>query len=237
MDTAESARRFRAKHGKRVNRIRRLKRLADAPVRSVAHGTNGRLIRSVCRLHLGPDDTIADITYGRGAFWSEVGDGVRARVTGSDIVTVAGANHDFRALPYPDRSFDVVVFDPPYIHTGNATHRHADRYGFGAVAGYTMADVLRLYVAGMTEARRVARKMVWVKCKDGIESGQQHWLHCDVRTEAMRLGLTPRDLFVLVGNGGMTVARWDSQHHARKVHSYLWVFDSRSAKASRMAAD
>jgi hypothetical protein len=221
---AERMREYRARHGKRINSDRRLKRLAEAPVETVIHGTNAKLIHAVCRLHLRPADTIADLTYGKGTFWKAVGDGIRVRVTGSDLVTCPKSPHDFRALPYADKSFDVVVFDPPYIQTGNATHRYTERYGFAQVPKLTMADVVQLYADGMAEARRVARKMLWVKCKDGMESGRQCWLHLDVHTIAMRLGLTARDLFILAPRGGTTLNRWDSQHHARKVHSYLWVF-------------
>jgi hypothetical protein len=81
------------------------------------------------------------------------------------------------------------------------------------------------YVAGMTEAKRIARKQMWVKCKDTIERGRQVWQHVDVLREAEALGMTARDLFILLPKGAMFMGRWSSQHHARKVHSYLWVFE------------
>jgi hypothetical protein len=226
MTPAERGRRFRQRHGKRVNRTRRIRRLAAAPVVSVAHGTNADLIRQVCKLHLGPTDTIADLTYGRGVFWKGVATTIHARLTASDLVITASAvaSHDFRATPYADKSFDVAVLDPPYVHTTNS-HATAAQYQHGTIDGMNQADILALYIAGMTEARRIARNQVWVKCKDAVERGKQVWQHDNVLREAEALGMSGRDLFILLPTGGLFMGRWDSQHHARKVHSYLWVFD------------
>lgn len=36
---------------------------------------------------------------------------------------------DFRALPYPDRSFKLVAFDPPHLHTAGPKSWMAAKYG------------------------------------------------------------------------------------------------------------
>lgn len=224
MSGVERARRFRAVHGPRVNLERRQQRRAAAPALSVVTGSNADLIREVCKLHLGPEDSIADLTFGRGTFWKGVAAGIRARVTGSDLVTVCGASVDFRATPYADRSFDIVVLDPPYIPSVNS-HTTAERYQHGTIEGLTPDSILALYVAGMTEAKRIARKQIWVKCKDQVAGGKQIWQHVDILREAAALGMAGRDLFILHAKGRtMSMGRWKSQEHARKTHSYLWVF-------------
>jgi hypothetical protein len=67
---------------------------------------------------------------------------------------------------------------------------------------------------------------VWVKGKDEIESGKQCWSHAEVRTAAERLGFTAIDQFFLVVNATLTTLTWSgqTQHHARKNQSCLWVF-------------
>jgi hypothetical protein len=60
---------------------------------------------------------------------------------------------------------------------------------------------------------------------DQIESGRQCWSHCDILADAENLGLYGRDLFILVPPTGGASRRWLTQHHARKRHSYLWVFE------------
>jgi hypothetical protein len=48
---------------------------------------------------------------------------------------------------------------------------------------------------------------------------------------AQELGLYGKDLFLLDPTSQTSDARWDAQHHARKRHSYLWVFERVRAEA------
>lgn len=84
---------------------------------------------------------------------------------------------------------------------------------------------MKLYRDGMQEASRVARKQVWVKCKDQVQAGQQCWAHIDILNEATKLGMVGRDLFILIPKARTPHGRWTIQHHARKPMSYLWVLD------------
>jgi hypothetical protein len=72
-----------------------------------------------------------------------------------------------------------------------------------------------------------------VKCKDEIESGKQCWSHIEILEEATKLGLYGKDLFILVPTSRTSSGRWKRQLHARKVHSYLWVFELKHSKKSR----
>lgn len=155
-----------------------------------------------CRLDQGsrklyaddPDITIADVTFGKGAFWRKT---LHLNVLGSDLLTVPDRPHDFRNLPYEDKSFDIVVLDPPNIHSpGN--QMSDDRYQNAAsTRGMLCSDIRQLFRDGIAEAGRVARRQVWVKCKDQVSAGQQCWLHVDVLRDAEELGMVGRDLFIL----------------------------------------
>ena len=200
-----------------------------APVEAVVYGDNGDLIRTVCHLYVRPDDKIADFTFGKGVFWRKVEGDIARRVEGSDIVTVPERPYDFRNTPYSDGAFDIVVLDPPYIHSpGN--HQTDSRYqNASTTKGMLHHDIRQLYVDGMREASRVSRRQIWVKCKDQVQSGMQRWAHCEMLADALALGLFARDLFVLVPSSQTSRGRWTAQHHARKPHSYLWVFERPSA--------
>jgi len=194
-------------------------------VYSVVEGSNADLIRHVAELYADADSQIADVTYGRGVFWRKC---PHLQVDGSDIVTRPDAAYDFRDLPYADESYDIVVLDPPYIHSpGNHTTDH--RYQNAATTkGMLHRDIRELYRDGMREAMRVVRSdggQVWVKCKDQVQSGMQRWAHVEMMSDALKLGLIPRDLFILIPHARTPQGRWKVQHHARKVHSYLWVFE------------
>jgi hypothetical protein len=50
------------------------------------------------------------------------------------------------------------------------------------------------------------------------------WTHCEVWQWAQELGFYPKDLFVRTVTRGRAYNPKLVQRHARKLHSYLWVF-------------
>lgn len=193
------------------------------PVEALVRGSNSDLIKEVCRLYAtDPNLRIADVTFGKGAFWKKM---PHLDVTGSDLLTVPERPYDFRSLPYDDKSFDIVVFDPPYlsspgVHFTDERYRNAE-----TTKGLLYEGIRELYRAGVKEAARVARRQVWVKCKDQVSGQRQRWLHHHILSDAEDMGLVGRDLFILDATSRVPNGRWDIQHHARKPHSFLWVLD------------
>jgi DNA modification methylase len=118
---------------------------------------------------------------------------------------------------------DVVVLDPPYAHD-LGTHMLRENFNRGA-ANMTGQQIRALYRDGMAEAKRVLKPggLLWVKCKDGVECGQQRWQHVEVYNDALALGFVAKDLLVVVTPARL--GRWDNQHSARKNHSFMWIFE------------
>jgi hypothetical protein len=192
---------------------------------SVVTGNNADLIEEVARLYAAGDPKIADLTYGKGVFWRQCPE---LNVTGSDLITVPERPYDFTATPYADGSFDIAVLDPPYIHSPGK-HQTDSRYQNAATTkGMLWRDLRQqLYIPGMKEAMRIVKPdggQVWVKCKDQVQSGMQRWCHVELCHDALAMGLYPRDLFILIASSRTSNNRWSVQHHARKPHSFLWVF-------------
>ncbi|HEX8864011.1 MAG TPA: hypothetical protein VF821_00005 [Lentzea sp.] len=218
-------------HVGKLARQRERRNRVTVPVTTVTFGTNAELIATVAELYLAAGAVVADVTYSSGRFWKKVNLS-RYTMLASDLMPhspgVLAA--DFRALPYRDGSVDTVVFDPPYIHSpGKGMLK--DRYNGRATTDMiTYADIMALYEDGMTEAVRVLHDggQLWVKCKDTLASERQRWSHITVFELADKLGLYARDLFLLVppAPSSVTTGRWARQIHARKVHSYLWIFET-----------
>lgn len=208
-------------------------------VLSVVIGSNADLIEHIAPLYLPPGSVVRDVTWGKGAFWSKM-DTTRITLQGSDIADHIGGHNgvikaDFCDLPDADSSADVVVLDPPYIHNPGK-HVTDNRYNNAATtAGMYHRDIRELYVKGMTEAVRVMKPggRLLVKGKDEVESGKQCWSHAELREDAENLGLYARDMFILVPQARTSMNRWSKQLHARKVHSFLWVFDKPAPKIPR----
>jgi hypothetical protein len=67
-----------------------------------------------------------------------------------------------------------------------------------------------------------------VKCQDKVSSGKQYFSHVYLHNMAVSLGLYPKDLLVYVKKNRISAA-WQTanQQHARKFHSYFWIFEKR----------
>lgn len=211
------------------------------PVVSVVHGNNADLISHIAPLYLPRGARVRDVTWGKGVFWRKL-ERADVQVIGSDIAdhiaTDGVIQADFRFLPDGDASVDVVVLDPPYIHNPGQ-HPTDTRYNNAATTGgMSHLDIRELYRDGMREAMRVLRPggRLWVKGKDEIESGKQMWSQVELHSDAVGLGYYAKDSFILVPPSRTSMRRWATQKHARKVHSFLWIFEKPLPKRQRRAA-
>jgi tRNA G10 N-methylase Trm11 len=176
-----------------------------------------------------PGSLIADVTHGRGVFWSNVPEGLY-RVRATDIKT----GTDCRNLPYEDGQIDCVVLDPPYMHSPGGT-AHLDHQNFEeyyrnnepVASDLKYHDaVLDLYFRAADEARRVLRSqgIYIVKCQDEVCSNRQRLTHVEIINELDKKGFRVVDLLVVVRMARPGVSRTVHQVHARKNHSYFLVF-------------
>ena len=83
----------------------------------------------------------------------------------------------------------------------------------------------------MLESERILKEQgfLFVKCQDEIESGYQRWSHIEIYNIAMLLGFYGKDLFILKSFSNPGIQN-KNQQHARKNHSYLWIFQKISKK-------
>jgi hypothetical protein len=213
--------------------------IATTDVVLSAHvGTNASVFPLVLDLHVAKGSTIADVTWGKGAFWRKV-PARDYRLLATDLQTGV----DCRALPYQDGEIDCVVLDPPYMEglfrrevghlAGGGTHaafrtNYSD--GTPTADGPRYHDaVLDLYLRAGSEAHRVLRGngVFIVKCQDEVSANRQRLTHVELINAYAETGFYCKDLFVVVRPNRPVVARLLRQEHARKNHSYFLVFIKR----------
>lgn len=205
-------------------------------------GENADLFAQILQLHVPKGARVADVTYGKGVFWSKV-EPADYVLCPTDIKTGV----DCRALPYADGAMDCVVLDPPYMEglyrsddslAGKGTHEtFQENYSNGSrpteISAKWHDAVLEMYVQAALEAKRVLRDggLLIVKCQDEVSAGVQRLTHVEIIVNLNLLGFYAKDLFILTRTNRPGVARVVKQIHARKNHSYFIVLVKGAAKS------
>ncbi|MGB3684943.1 MAG: hypothetical protein WA991_03860 [Ornithinimicrobium sp.] len=210
-------------------------------VHSSRAGSNAPVFRDILEMFVPVGSVIADVTWGKGAFWTQVPDGLY-EVKATDLQ----GGVDCRNLPYEDNSLDALVLDPPYMEglfrketghmAGEGTHSaFRERYSDGKATLHVEGApkwhdaVLDLYFKAGLEAQRVLRNygVFIVKCQDEVSANRQRLTHVELINEWAD-GFYCKDIFVVTRNNKPGVTRLLRQEHARKNHSYFLVFVKRN---------
>jgi hypothetical protein len=210
---------------------------------SAMAGQNAEMFPEILGLYVKPGSSVADVTYGTGAFWKNVPKTVYVLYK-SDLNPKPSLPEvkqaDSRKLPYAAESLDCIVFDPPYMHTPGGTahegHQNFESYyknnGDNTTEKKYHEAVLDLYFKSAAEASRVLRKdgIYIVKCQDEVCACKQRLTHVEIINHLAGLSFIAEDVFVLVRDNRPGVSRMIRQLHARKNHSYFLVFRKRSSR-------
>lgn len=204
-------------------------------------GQNADVFPQILKLHVPLESKVADVTYGKGAFWKKV-----PRTSYEVFATDLKTGTDCRSLPYDDDSMDCVVLDPPYMEglfrrdenhmAGGGSHgAFRSHYSDGQATPATEGQpkwhdaVLAFYFQAAEEAARVLKNygVFIVKCQDEVSANRQRLTHVELINEFESRGFYAKDLFIVVRANKPGVSRLLKQEHARKNHSYFLVLIKR----------
>lgn len=182
------------------------------PVQTV-HFSQSSAIRAIRLLY---GDIQLDATFASGGMWK----GLDKPPLRSDLKPTGNVVADFRDLPYASGSIKSMMLDPPFIHAGSGVmDKQFSSYR-------TQGDLAVALHGAIVEAARVLRPggILVLKCQDIVEHDRQVWNHCSAMDMARSAGLDVLDLFVLVAAARIIGHNHGAQVHARKYHSFFWVF-------------
>jgi hypothetical protein len=204
-------------------------------------GDNAPVFRDILRLFVPEGSTIADVTWGKGAFWKLIPEGAY-----KTLFTDVQMGVDCRDLPYEDGSLDALVLDPPYMEglfrqtttemAGNGSHsafraHYSDGKATEHVEGAPKWHdaVLDLYFQAGAEAKRTLRSygVFIVKCQDEVSANRQRLTHIEL-INAWADDFYCKDVFIVTRGNRPGIVRLVKQEHARKNHSYFLVFVKRN---------
>lgn len=198
-------------------------------VRSVSHSQE-EILQWIVELHC-PGGFELDPTFSKGLFYRGKIEEPRLKFDlypqRDDVL-----KGDARDLPIEDGIVKSIMFDPPFIAGGlgkgkpgsykDAPRTMKNRFG----CYWDVPRLWEMYRKALKELTRVLMPggILVVKCQDVIDNHKQYISHVEIMNCAVRLGLYPKDLFILIAKQRMIRENQVSQQHARKFHSYFWVF-------------
>lgn len=137
---------------------------------------------------------------------------------------------DCRSLPLADGSVGSILFDPPFVMSGDAHRENPTGVIAQRFTGFRdYQELTELYTDALSEFYRVLRPfgLLVFKCQDSVCQRRQYLSHVDVVKWAEERGFYAKDLFILLSKNPITSPQWRNQQHARKAHSYFLVFKKR----------
>ena len=198
-------------------------------VRSISYSQE-KILKDIIHLYL-PNGIDVDPTYSKGVFYKHDIPAprhkfdVKPQVEG--VVQACATN-----LPLGDVSVSSIMFDPPFLATTGKSLKGESGNLINKRFGVFPSEPLlhEFYKSALKEFYRICapKGFLIFKCQDKVSGGKQYFSHCFIYEEARKLGWYPKDLFVLEAKSRI-VADWQkrNQQHARKYHSYFWVFQKR----------
>jgi len=184
--------------------------------------SNAALIADCARLgYLRSEWRTLDPTFGLGTFWQDWRPDCLVGTDLNPAKSMTGEGIDVRSMPWADRSFDCVVFDPPYKLNGTPDEDVDGRYGVDRSTPWR--ERMTLIHAGIDECARVLGDgYLLLKCQDQVCSGKVRWQTHEFTLTARSCALGLVDRFDFLSYRPQPDGR--RQVHARRNASTLLVF-------------
>lgn len=128
-------------------------------------------------------------------------------------------------LPFEDSSIKSIVFDPPFMfEKRNRENENEMKKRFSMFHG-GFEELKKMYITSLKHFYRVLKSggVLAFKCQDYTDS-KTTLTHCYVHQWALDEGFKAEDLFIMYFKGGRIYNPKLTQRHARKYHSYWFVF-------------
>ena len=186
------------------------------------------IINNILQLYNNGNSIDLDCTYSKGVFYKN--GIVQEPKHKSDIKPLFKdvIKADSMNLPFPNDFFQCIMCDLPFLATSGESLKENN----GNIINKRFSifeneiQLHQVYLYTIQEVYRVLREngILIFKCQDKVSSGNQYFSHVVICEKAINIGYYPLDLFILLSKNRI-IANWQkNQKHARKYHSYFWVF-------------
>lgn len=191
------------------------------------------IINNIIELHIGSGVIDCDPTYSTGVFYkkNKIKDpklkfDIKPQVDGVSMA-------DSRSLPIDDNSIGSIMFDPPFVVSKGPSLKE-NKKGSNIISSRfssyeSIKQLWGYYKDSISEFYRVLKPegILIFKCQDTVSGGKNYFSHVYVMNKALDVGFYPKDLFILNAKTRLISGNMKNQKHARKYHSYFWVFQKK----------
>lgn len=200
------------------------------PIRSTSYDQYD-IIRDIQRIHE-IERFDLDPTYSKGVFYKP--DDIMEPRLKYDLFpktedTIQASAED---LPLEDGSIGSIMFDPPFV-AGHTKKKPTGIIGKRFHGFRYVSDLWGWYDECLAEFSRVLedKGILVFKCQDTVSSAKNWFSHCFIMNQALVHGFYPKDMFVLLAKARLIGKNHrKKQSHARKFHSYFWVFEKKKCR-------
>lgn len=193
-------------------------------IKSLSSNQN-ELINSILSLYC-PNGIDLDPTYSKGNFYKNINEPIYKYdlFPKSSEVNLSSAE----SLPFQDESIETIMFDPPFL-ADQRNENNKDSIVIKRFSSFkNIKELWDWYYLCLVEFKRILIQdgVLIFKCQDTVSSGKNYFSHVHIMNMALNVGFNPIDLFILISDNRLIGYNHHKQQHARKYHSYFWVFKS-----------
>lgn len=174
-----------------------------------------------------------DMTYGKGNFYRKL---PKPRYCFDKFPRNKQIGELVFPLPFRDSSISSIMIDPPFVISSGPSLKNGNKSSNLISKHFscyrTPNDLFSSYRDLLNEAHRLLRKdgLLVFKTQDQVSSSKQIFVHSWLINEACRIGLYPKDMFVLLSRNRILSSKHTNQKHSRKYHSYFLCFSKQEPK-------
>lgn len=212
-------------------RIQQRRKIMIEQIKSTGYDQH-KILADILALHCNNQPIDADVTYSKGEFYSN---GIARPKLCFDLVPRFDyvIKADCCNLLLPDGQLKIVVSDPPFgIGSGPSMLREKEGQNiiinrFSVFrTGKELFDFYEKMLAEMYRILSVGGILIQ-KIQPVVACGKQWMTHYHVMAVANKLGFYHKDEFILLAKARLISGKIKKQQHARKYHSYFYVFEKR----------
>jgi hypothetical protein len=200
-----------------------------------AYDDESHLIRDILRVHT--DGKIdADVTYSKGVMWGKVGVQPTMKFDKFPQTSETIQADISKRIPVDDNTLSSVMFDPPFLVSGN--RRSVSNIGDRFTTFKTIDDAWAMYKDTLHEIFRVLKpggkaivKIQDVSIPGGGYSKGNYFSSAEMYNFGVQAGFRPVDRVINLNPHAMPLApNIKVQQTARKIHTDYWVFEKPKGK-------